>query len=189
MRLVKEDTLRLPRNALRVEARDRRTAALHEAGHIVMARHFRFPCEASVWPHHEQNGQTLGEDRIWLGRTEISSRVIFKSGAVKIKTPTRKQHRMIAVAGSVAQNLWRYRHLDDQGFLDLNCGEFIDDISDSDWHLLQLDPFKQTTQFFRLVVNAAMILRPNTGALWPQLIRVSRELIDARPQRVNFGAQ
>jgi hypothetical protein len=78
-----------------IEAQDRRRAAVHEAGHAVMARHFGWRgVAAEIWrieaPTRDRSSWT---GRCWL---QPPNRVSMR------------RKRLVAVAGVVAERLWRY---------------------------------------------------------------------------------
>src|ERR1700730_14271490 len=78
----------------RIEARDRRLAAMHEAGHDVMASH-RGMHEVESWI--ERVGDPTRHDTSWVGhcRWRNPSRV------------SKVTRCMIGVAGMVAEELWK----------------------------------------------------------------------------------
>jgi hypothetical protein len=57
-----------PMNPKRILARERRSAAIHEAGHVVIARRLGFEL-LSAWiaPHDGEEP----DDRTWIGRVQI----------------------------------------------------------------------------------------------------------------------
>ena len=78
-------------NLKRIEARDRRLAAIHEAGHHVMARH-RGMHEVDSWI--ERAGDPTRYETSWVGHCEWRN-----------PSPgSRRRDTMIGVAGMVAEN-------------------------------------------------------------------------------------
>jgi hypothetical protein len=107
---------KLSRKAIRVISRDRRMAAIHEAGHMVVASSFGVLCQAWIVP-------VLGSERwqkMWVGQCCFSG-----------KKPTKQHQRMIAVAGAVAEACWQDRMIwdvaDEWDWYD------PDVMSESDW--------------------------------------------------------
>jgi len=87
-----------PINMPRLLARDRRTSAMHEAGHVTIARHFRVP--AFGWRYYDAARDPL-ESSNWGGAE------CFASWRYSMLTPGRRA--MLAVAGLVAENAWHCR--------------------------------------------------------------------------------
>jgi hypothetical protein len=74
----------------RIEARDRRLAAVHEAGHKVVAHHLGVPTRgARIW----RRGAPSLSGRSWGGQIGIA-------GALAAKL------RQVAVAGAIAEAAW-----------------------------------------------------------------------------------
>jgi hypothetical protein len=104
-------------NSKRTLARERRLAAVHEAGHVVIARRVGFKT-ASAWDH---DGREDAEDEgTWTGRVQIESVRADKFAC-----------RMVGVAGSVAEHLWLGGWIDNY---------FPDTLSEDDWHLTGCPP-------------------------------------------------
>jgi hypothetical protein len=121
-------------NLKRIEARDRRRAAVHEAGHHVMAR-YRGMCEVDSWI--ERVGDPTPYEKSWVGHCSYRN-----------PHPEAHQHDvMIGVAGVIAAALW------DAG----NDLEQMDDLYDllddpycmsaSDWSLAGLSPNAGFTKY------------------------------------------
>ena len=77
----------------RIEARDRRLAAIHEAGHAVVARHMRVTAfNPEIW----RNPDAGKNEKTWLGNIRIE----------RSPRTSRAHMAMIAVAGAIAEHGW-----------------------------------------------------------------------------------
>jgi hypothetical protein len=149
------------KKVIRVIARDRRMAAIHEAGHMVVASRFGFRCQAFILPTPDND---RGEEKMWVGRCSLAGR-----------KPTKQRKRMIAVAGAVAEAYWQDRDIWD-------VAEEIDwyepaVMSPTDWHLAGCPVGEPNTRLFTAVGEVAALLRPDGGSLWSPLIQTARNLI------------
>jgi hypothetical protein len=154
---------------IRVRARDRRMAAIHEAGHLVIARMFGFPGSAWIWPNDQP------EEKTWLGRTKRCPIISVNHGKVRVKTPTKSQDRMIAVAGAVAEACWQ-----DRAIWRVAVEWDWDDpvvMSDSDWHLSGCPIGRPSPALYTAIDKVEALLRSDCGALWPSLCQTARDLI------------
>lgn len=153
----------------RIEARDRRAAAVHEAGHLVMARHFHvvsdedatylFP-RARIW--RSATMDSLWE-KTWLGECR----------GLDVRSLSEAQRRMFGIAGYVAEAMWRDEWFDvDTLPLD------YDDLSDTDKRAC--GPLGEPLE--RAARRVEKLFDRNTGKLWPEVLRVARQLIvESRP--------
>jgi hypothetical protein len=144
----------------RIEARDRRNAAIHEAGHVVMARHVGVHVEwAEIWPNdHADEGE-----KAWIGRCRFH----------RPRPVSQARMAMIAVAGTIAEHVWD----DDCDFLRAESEwpwEEESIMSPSDWLLAGVDPGSPTPDFMRAVRKVIDLL---TGPLKPELYATARRLI------------
>jgi hypothetical protein len=148
----------------RIAAYDRRKAAIHEAGHQVIAQWRGVSSAASVFPVvNPRDGE-----KTWVGRASFFSEFTPMSG------------RLIAVAGAVAEHCW-------QGRRDGSHTDCLEDwiwedpagMSDSDWAFARTKPGEPDHHFMRAVGRVHAALNPTDGKLWPELCRTSRTLIAA----------
>jgi hypothetical protein len=145
----------------RLEAWDRRRAAIHEAGHHVMAC-YRGMEEVDSWI--ERVGDPTLYEKSWVGRCRWHR-----------PHPEAGQHDvMIAIAGLIAEALWRAG--DDLEPMDIY--DMLDDpycMSESDWQGAGLNPDVGFTRKQQREIDEAFdLLR---GPLWPELLRQARTLI------------
>lgn len=158
-------------SAHRIEARDRRAAAVHEAGHLVIARHFHavsdedvtylFP-RARIW--RSATMESLWE-KTWLGECR----------GFDFRSLSQTQRRMFGIAGYVAEAMWRDGWSDDD--LDLLSYDY-DDLSDTDKRACE--PLGEPLE--RAARRVANLFDRYDGKLWPDVLRVSRQLIvESRP--------
>ena len=149
-------------NPKRIEARDRRLAAMHEAGHHIMIRH-RGMHEVDSWI--ERVGDPTHYNKAWVGHCRWRN-------PSRISKATRC---MIGVAGMVAEELWKAGNdpdrMDDLYDLldDPNC------MSESDWCNAGLDRDTAFTKKQRREIEAVIDLL--SGALWSELLVQARRLI------------
>jgi hypothetical protein len=113
-------------NLKRIEARDRRLAAIHEAAHHVIAVH-RGMHEVESWI--ERVGDPTLSDKAWVGHC-------------RCRNPSRASSQgdiMMGVAGMVAEDLWKAGNDPDR--MD-DIYDLLDDpscMSESDWCTAGLD--------------------------------------------------
>jgi hypothetical protein len=157
-------------NPKRISASDRRKLAVHEAGHAVIALHLGYDPDVAIWYTGSDDPLT---EKAWLGQTRMS---------MPPTTPV-EHHRMIGVAGMVAEDIWANRHAWD-AYADPWYWEDTlwdpDCMSPTDWRLCgyadgEFDNY--------LTDTAAEVARLLTGELWPNLIATSRWLITEARQR------
>lgn len=145
--------------------RDRRHAAIHEAGHVVVAERLGVEGYAHITLTDTDD---IRNDKAWVGRA------FFDGGMGSARTK-----RLICVAGAVAEHCWRYR--DDE------CLEWeywdgdIAAMSASDWQGAGVEPGEPDQKFINAVQKVHDYLNPVTGSLWPKLVTTARQLlVDSR---------
>jgi hypothetical protein len=147
-------------SAAQLSARDRRYAAVHEAGHVVIGRHLEIATlRAEI---RKIDPQDLTEKE-WIGSVQCSA-----EGVVLSKL------QLIAVAGLVAEACWK-----GEAFVNL-YEELHDDpeaMSQSDWELSGCLPGEPSEQFWDAVEQAFGLLNRETGQLWNALLVEARGLI------------
>ena len=146
----------------RIEERDRRLAAIHEAGHVVIARHLGAWVTQAYIARHRPAHQF---EKTWTG----------ECGVVWIEHKVSPAHdaMIVAVAGAVAEHIW----MGDGDFL-REDGEWPWEeeaiMSQSDWRLAGVEPGKPTPDFMLAVGEVLDLL---TGPLKPELYATARRLI------------
>jgi hypothetical protein len=158
---------RLVRNMFRFIAHERRMAAIHEAGHLVISQMFGFPCNAWIWPHDVPGEKT------WLGQTKSGPRFIVRRGATSSRVPTKAQKRMIAVAGAIAEDCWLSSI---SGELEIDWWD-PNAMSETDWRLSGCPAGEPSTRLFKAADKVTTLLRPDGGRLWQPLILSARDLL------------
>jgi hypothetical protein len=171
----------------RIRTRDRRMASIHEAGHAVLAETFDLSYCVGIFPLPDVTAETWFESHTWIGTFRNGGRLIKRRGLIVKTPPTKRQERLIAVAGGIAEACWQYRNSDQQFECPWDLGlDYCEDrhiMSDSDWELAGCAPGQPDTPFFTAVEKVIELLRPNGGALWPDLTRTARNLIEtSRPE-------
>lgn len=147
----------------RINARDRRRAAVHEAGHIVIAEQFGIGvARAAIWPTPRENARV---EKTWGGQIQVFAGSESRPEA----------WRAIGIAGRVAEDVW-FEH-DDQA-VDAYYWDFVFDevaaMSTSDWQLCGAEPEIDADE---LSVAAAKIAGLLQGELREKLIKTARKLI------------
>jgi hypothetical protein len=139
----------------RIAARDRRSAAVHEAGHLVVARWAGAEI-TSAWI--APNNSPAADEKTWGGGVQIVDRTVLD--------PHRR--RMIGVAGLIAEHLWG--------------GGWIDDfwpegnMSESDWHMAECEPDQPDEALWRAIDSVGRMFTVD-GPVWPVVLREARRLI------------
>jgi hypothetical protein len=142
-------------NSKRTLARDRRHAAVHEAGHLVVATRLGFET-CSAWIVANDGGGT--DEVTWLGRVQIHN---------PGKLPKTAQ-RMVGVAGSVAEWLWQGGWIEDYSPEGL--------MSESDWHLAGCIPDEPDHALMVAVAEVGRLFERGSQG-WQELIAEARRLI------------
>jgi hypothetical protein len=145
----------------RIEARDRRMAAIHEAGHAVIARHVG---ARSAQAHIERHSAADPFEKTWTGQCRVAW----------IEHKVSPAHdAMISVAGAVAEHVW-----DGDGDFLRAEGEWAWHeeaiMSPTDWDMAGCAPGKPDAAFMRAVDKVIDLL---TGPLKPELYATARRLI------------
>jgi hypothetical protein len=143
----------------RVLAYDRRDVAMHEAGHIVAARHLGLQAEGSIYSAPASDDPYAGT---WDGHTYFGP------------LPTPAQKRKIAVAGTIAQRAFR-REWDYDWWL-ISEDDEADLLSPTDWRNAGREPGTFDPQLLRAIKAQGKLLRRG-GPLWGHLLRTARRLI------------
>jgi hypothetical protein len=150
----------------RIAAKDRRVSAIHEAGHVTMARHIGLQCVSASL--QKVSGQVdLIEQKLWVGQTRY-----LRPEALGKKLSYRKR-AMFAVAGAVAECCWRRESFDEayEGWYD------EDSMSDSDWAGCNCEPGNPTRRLFQTIEEVFSLFDRGTGKLWPVVLKEARWLI------------
>jgi hypothetical protein len=164
-----------PLSQARIQARDRRRAAMHEAGHFAIAVHLGLH-DVSAWIH--QTGiEDVMQGKSWVGHTQ------YPSGGFTLMSAQRR--RMIGVAGFVAEEAWDSRHDFDPCWEDLLWDPAA--MSTSDWATAGCDPGNPNQDALRAVDAVAALFHPGVGALWAPLLSVARLMIQENEVRTQWG--
>jgi hypothetical protein len=142
--------LKWRRSNSRIQAYDRRLAAVHEGGHFVAGGHFGLR-SYSAWIGPTPDSDAASE-KTWIGQFSYYQRELDK---------LRPKHRtMIALAGAVAANVWRDRH-DPPFFEDLLCDPSF--MSASDWAMAGCAPGDATARVERYAYELGDLFRGHFG--------------------------
>jgi len=147
-----------------MNAYDRRLAAIHEAGHALIAVYLGY--RADAWVHPNETDEPLAE-KTWLGHVAVHDRP---------RSCAHPHSRMIAIAGMVAEILWKHGHDDEYGepygwedhLFDEDCMSF------SDWRNADCEPGQPDEDLFDVVAEVARLFM---GDYWPILTDMSRTLM------------
>ena len=151
------------RSPARVRAYDRRSAAIHEAGHFVIAERLGLRrIEARIFDHV---GPPCLEVKSWGGTFTFSK---------KLRRSPERDRKMIAVAGAVADLCWA-RDPVDIDFFEMEETS----MSARDWELAGCVPNEMDAATVDAIEHVAVLLEARHGVLWPRLCVVARALIEA----------
>lgn len=149
----------------RIAVIERRSAAVHEAGHLVVGRFVGLrDVDAWIFPRPEAGV----DQKTWGGKAEFSSTQVQRLPAL--------ERRMFAVAGSVAERCWR------REFVDPWLWQEPAMMSSTDWQTSRCAPGDVDELLERAIQRTGGLLEAERGELWHELCRVAHALIqDARP--------
>jgi hypothetical protein len=150
----------------RINARDRRRAAIHEAGHAVIAEHVGAAVTSVYIAPSEEDDATFNKS--WIGRTQFA----------RLQHLSRIRQRMVACAGATAQAVWHSRIWPVR--TGITCVEDLDFcepafMSGTDWELAGCEPGEPDNRLFKAIERVWTLL---DGELWPALCRKARSLIE-----------
>jgi hypothetical protein len=144
----------------RVSVRDRRHAAVHEAGHVVVARHLGILTLQAEIRKIEPEDCTEKE---WIGSVRCQTEGVVTS-----------KRRLVAVAGLVAEACWD-GEIFEQLYEDLESDP--EKMSQSDWDISGCPSGEPSEQFWDAMEQAFELLNGETGKLWDALVLEARGLI------------
>jgi hypothetical protein len=156
-----------------VLASERREAAIHEAGHVVVGRHIGRPllCPDPVAKIYRNESGDPSSERTWWGKTDFFN--IERLNPVELRT--------IACAGAAAMCRWRGERLD----ADLWTNPYF--MSPTDWQMAGCNP-GEPDGLCRVAIIRLRRLLSGKGPLWHGVLRHARQLIiDARSIGSNLG--
>jgi hypothetical protein len=162
--------MRKPFTRIRWWARDRRMAAVHEAGHVVIARMLSIGVGyAYICPVEADEESNILNNKTWLGHTLSNPRDLQRAN--------RRQRAMFGVAGAVAEHCW-------DGY-DITWDDIIWNdhavMSASDWEGTGCVPGLPDENCLEAISAVAAVLERGASH-WDDLVSVSRNLIiDSRP--------
>jgi hypothetical protein len=140
-------------NPKRILARDRRGAAVHEAGHITIAARFgMYPVSAWI----VRNDPAGDYERTWIGRVQFH----------QLGRLTPQQRRMVGVAGSVAEWLCGGGWIED----------YFPEMSESDWGLAGCEPDEPDGALMDAVADVGELFERD-GPGWRELMTEARRLV------------
>jgi hypothetical protein len=149
----------------RMAAKDRRRAAIHEAGHVTIGRYIGLKAVSALLVKVEGGGLC---EKHWIGHTRYLSPQILNQ-----KTP-RKKLAMFSVAGAVAEFCWQHDTFEET--LDYDAWSDENVMSSTDWAGCDCSPGRPTRQLFR-TIEATFALLDRKGELWAELLKEARLLI------------
>lgn len=157
-----------PARRAKIAAKDRRYAAVHEAGHVVIARYlgvYNIQAEIrKISPQDYTEKEWIGSTRCLMQGFDASTRI------------------MVAVAGAVAEACWNNETFDE---LYITLEDFPEQMSQSDWEMSGCSPGKVSEQFWDAMERVFELLNRDTGKLWNVLLTKARSLIE----RSRLGAE
>jgi hypothetical protein len=147
------------------EASAQETVAVHEAGHLVVARHFqdarpyfgmRPALTAQIFRENTANGNITWRGDFNYLRFDVSP----------------LQKTMIGVAGVIAVTLWRGNSVAELDW------ENPQTMSTKDWNECGWTPGKPGPELGEVVSTVTALLARDTGLLWPALRQTITRLIE-----------
>lgn len=149
----------------RVQARDRRRAAIHEASHLVIARHFKVPgIGAAIWPTGTIDPRC---SVTWTGQFSIPRGAWNRLSG--------RRAAMIGVAGALAEEVWLERTTGERlGYLEDFFSE-PDVMSPTDWNLACAQPGEATSGLIRNADRVVDLL--GQPSVWNAVCQGARQLM------------
>jgi hypothetical protein len=149
----------------RIVAKNRRLAAIHEAGHVGMARRIGLQC---VSARLEKTSHPSQFDKLWIGQTR------FLPPSLVGKIVSERDWAMFGVSGRVAEYCWRRISFDET-----EADDWYDDevMSASDWAACRCDPGNPTDELLETIKIVFSLFDRETGKLWRDLLVDARSLI------------
>ncbi len=155
---------RMTDSTARIQAYDRRLAAIHESGHALVSLHLGYDADAWIYPR--EISDPLSE-KTWAGHATM------RNMPIECHHPHR---RMVAIAGMVAERIWQSGYDEDYvepyGWEDHLRDE--DCMSPADWRFANCEPGEPDDDLYDLAGKVAGLLMTD---LWPGLLSVSRALM------------
>jgi hypothetical protein len=145
-----------------LSAKDRRHAAVHEAGHAVVAKYLGL---SNVQAEIRKIAPQDYTEKEWVGSTRCLMEGVDASTRI-----------MVAVAGAVAEACWNNETFDE---LYIKLEDFPGQMSQSDWDMSGCSPGEAPEQFWDAMEHAFELLNRDTGKLWNALLTEARRLIDS----------
>jgi hypothetical protein len=153
------------------ERRDLWRTAIHEAGHVYMARKFKNQHVRAVICRNPAGGR---HQHFWTGQCRW----------VSIKRPAEKHKKLIGVAGFAAECVWE--SMQPEAYFDLSSALLDGDVmSASDWASSGCQPNTHSPKLFDLVEKAIDMLWEDWAAVAGEamnLIRLTRADIEEEIQ-------
>jgi hypothetical protein len=146
-----------------LSALERRIAAIHEAGHVVVGHHLGCElvgCHITARIIRNENAHLFERERTWWGCANFSA----------VNRLDSLQRRTIACAGFAAERCWRGDNLDP----DLWKNPSV--MSQMDWAMAECEPGK-ADRLCVIAINRLGPLLSMGGPLWDDLLRQARQLI------------
>jgi hypothetical protein len=163
--------LKLKKDPRRIDAWFRRKAALHAAGHHVIAEHFGLRPVARM-----SRNEAVDYDNM-LTSDERPSRAPVSIRSRDLAALSDRERFMYAAAGYVAEQAWDIHHGRDEFFNHPGDWDLTDDFPADDWQLAGVEPGEQTEEFCEAVGAVEDLLTPRTGPLWGALCRATCALL------------
>ena len=164
----------------RIESRDRRRAAVHEAGHLVMMRHLGV-LGGSAKILRKPSSAT--SERLWVGQTSFLPHILELSKHMKddppkemmLKDVSPRELMLIGIAGVVAESAWAETDRDLLPYL----FEDPNEMSLTDWAMTGCEPGSPSEQMINFALEVYRLFERPLGLLFSDLRIQSRGLIEA----------
>src|SRR5260221_389107 len=103
-----------PRELEELKKREKRKAAVHEAGHATVAASKGVP--VCAWIHRNESGDP--EEKAWLGHVQNAPRVVWQEGKLALADDCNALGSPYGVAGMVAEEFDDYRKETHESIMD-----------------------------------------------------------------------
>jgi hypothetical protein len=153
---------------IQIWAHDRQKAAVHEAGHVVIARMLNINAHAVIYYLFDNNNPRY--EMTWGGQTQTDL-----AGA------GRRKRSMVGVAGLVAELCWRGECMDD------TCWLLSGIMSESDWKTTGCVPGVPDEYCLEAIFAVTKVLEPGASQR-DNLVKVARGFIISAKWRASTAA-
>ena len=164
----------------RIEATERRLAAIHEAGHISAASYLNLlNVSGAIWKHREADARC--DEKSWVGHTAYFPLRVHGTSVSNLRGDDLK---LFSVAGAVSELSWQGATFEET--LENESWNDPAAMSDSDWLGCKCAPGNPSPRMIGIIEKAFRLFSRDGGILWPGVLVYARTLIvEARSHAVH----